>query len=35
VAAVIKDIEFPKTKDGGLVQVNYPFTFVPPKETLP
>ncbi len=27
VAGVIKDIEFPKPKGGGIVQVNYPFTF--------
>jgi hypothetical protein len=27
VAAVIKDIEFPKPKGGGSVQVNYPFIF--------
>ncbi len=27
VAGVIKDIEFPKPKGGGGVQVNYPFTF--------
>jgi hypothetical protein len=27
VAAVIKDIEFPKPKGGGGVQVNYPFSF--------
>jgi len=29
VAGVIKDIEFPKPKGGGGVQVNYPFTFRP------
>ncbi|HEY5938131.1 MAG TPA: AgmX/PglI C-terminal domain-containing protein [Kofleriaceae bacterium] len=29
VARVIKQIEFPKPKGGGGVQVNYPFTFVP------
>jgi hypothetical protein len=29
VAGVIKDIEFPKPKDGGGVSVNYPFTFRP------
>ena len=29
VAGVIKDIEFPKPKGGGNVQVNYPFTFLP------
>jgi hypothetical protein len=29
VAAVIKGIEFPKPKNGGGVQVNYPFTFRP------
>ena len=27
VAAVIKNIEFPKPKGGGGVQVNYPFIF--------
>jgi len=27
VADVIKNIEFPKPKGGGGVQVNYPFTF--------
>ncbi len=30
VAGVIKTIVFPKTKGGGGVQVNYPFTFRPP-----
>jgi hypothetical protein len=29
VAGVIKNIEFPKPKGGGGVQVNYPFTFRP------
>jgi hypothetical protein len=29
VANVIKNIEFPKPKGGGGVQVNYPFTFRP------
>ena len=29
VASVIDRIEFPKPKDGGLVRVNYPFTFRP------
>jgi len=29
VASAIKGIEFPRTNDGGVVQVNYPFTFVP------
>jgi len=29
VAGVIKQIEFPKPKGGGGVQVNYPFTFRP------
>jgi hypothetical protein len=29
VASVIKAIEFPKPRDGGGVQVNYPFTFRP------
>jgi outer membrane biosynthesis protein TonB len=29
VAAVIKNIEFPKPKGGGGVQVNYPFNFRP------
>jgi Ca-activated chloride channel family protein len=29
IADVIKQIEFPATKDGGVVQVNYPFTFAP------
>lgn len=29
VAQVIKNIEFPKPKGGGGVQVNYPFTFRP------
>lgn len=29
VASVIKNIEFPKPKGGGGVQVNYPFTFRP------
>jgi hypothetical protein len=32
VAGVIKNIEFPKPKDGGVVQVNYPFTFRPAGE---
>lgn len=27
VAQVIKDIEFPKPKNGGTVEVNYPFVF--------
>ena len=27
VAAVVKNIEFPKPSNGGSVQVNYPFTF--------
>jgi len=27
IAGVIKSIEFPKPKGGGVVQVNYPFTF--------
>ena len=27
IADVVKEIEFPKTKGGGAVQVNYPFTF--------
>jgi hypothetical protein len=27
VAAVIKDIEFPRPKSNGIVQVNFPFTF--------
>jgi hypothetical protein len=27
VAGVIRDIEFPKPKDGGAVHVNFPFTF--------
>ncbi len=29
VAGVIQTIKFPKPKGGGLVQVRYPFTFVP------
>ncbi|HUS28865.1 MAG TPA: AgmX/PglI C-terminal domain-containing protein [Kofleriaceae bacterium] len=33
VAGVIKDIEFPKPKGGGGVQVNYPFTFRPAGDT--
>jgi Ca-activated chloride channel family protein len=35
VAAVIKDIEFPKAVGGGRVVVNYPFTFKPAEETKP
>ncbi|HEU0034012.1 MAG TPA: AgmX/PglI C-terminal domain-containing protein [Kofleriaceae bacterium] len=30
VAGVIKNIQFPKPTDGGVVQVNYPFTFHAP-----
>ena len=29
IAAAIKDIQFPKPKGGGGVQVRYPFTFHP------
>jgi hypothetical protein len=29
VANVIKTIQFPKPRGGGLVQVRYPFTFRP------
>jgi len=29
VAGVIKDIEFPRAQDGGVIQVNYPFNFHP------
>ena len=29
IARVIREIEFPKPKDGGGVQVNFPFTFRP------
>ena len=32
VAGVIREIEFPRTEDGGAVQINYPFTFVPAQE---
>jgi hypothetical protein len=32
VAGVIKEIEFPRTEDGGTVQVSYPFTFVSAQE---
>jgi hypothetical protein len=42
VAGVIQQVEFPRTDDRGVVQVNYPFTFVPatvpapaPDEELP
>jgi hypothetical protein len=31
VAAVIQEIQFPRWKAGGGVQVNYPFTFQPPR----
>lgn len=33
VAGVIQEIEFPRTVDGGNVQVSYPFTFVPAQES--
>ncbi len=29
IASTIKNIQFPKPKGGGIVQVNYPFTFQP------
>jgi hypothetical protein len=29
VAGAIRDIEFPKSTDGGQVKVNYPFVFRP------
>jgi hypothetical protein len=33
VAGVIKEIEFPRTgDDGDVIQVSYPFTFVPAEE---
>lgn len=32
VAGVIKEIEFPRTEDGGTVQVNYPFVFTRAEE---
>lgn len=35
VAGVVKSIEFPTTGDGGVVQVNYPFSFVPAEEPRP
>jgi hypothetical protein len=35
VAAIIKTIEFPKTPDGGAVEVRYPFNFQPPSHTKP
>jgi len=35
VAGVIRNIEFPKPKGGGGVQVNYPFTFRPVDGTPP
>ncbi len=31
IAGVISEIKFPVVPDGGLVQVNYPFTLQPPK----
>jgi len=35
VASVIKAIEFPKPKGGGVVNVRYPFTFRPAGSTAP
>ena len=32
---MIKAIEFPRTDDGGMVQINYPFTFAPPEAPAP
>jgi hypothetical protein len=35
VASVVKTIEFPKPKGGGIVRVNYPFTFKPEERAEP